>query len=68
MVDIGDRAQEHDQHHLSKALAHHHSRPQADARKDCIDCGDPIPVARRNASPHAQRCADCQTAFEGAPS
>ncbi|NTV94121.1 MAG: TraR/DksA family transcriptional regulator [Thiobacillus sp.] len=30
----------------------------------CADCGNPIPAARMVANPAAQRCIDCQTAFE----
>ncbi len=33
---------------------------------ECVDCGDPIPEARRLALPSARRCAGCQTSFEGA--
>ncbi len=31
---------------------------------DCIDCGDPIPAARRAALPSAERCIRCQTNAE----
>lgn len=31
---------------------------------DCIDCGHPIPPARRAALPSAQRCIGCQTKSE----
>lgn len=30
----------------------------------CIDCGEPIPVARLTAQPEAARCIACQTRFE----
>lgn len=30
----------------------------------CIDCGDEIPKARRDAAPNAMRCIDCQSIFE----
>ncbi len=32
---------------------------------DCADCGEPIPWPRLMAQPAAERCADCQRAFEG---
>jgi len=32
---------------------------------DCRDCGDPIPLPRLMVQPQAERCAFCQTAFEG---
>ncbi|MFJ2987859.1 TraR/DksA C4-type zinc finger protein [Collimonas sp. NPDC087041] len=31
----------------------------------CITCEEPIPVARRAAVPHAQRCTGCQQHHEG---
>jgi len=31
---------------------------------DCSDCGEPIPWPRLMAQPAAERCADCQRAFE----
>jgi phage/conjugal plasmid C-4 type zinc finger TraR family protein len=31
----------------------------------CIDCGDRILEARREALPSAERCIDCQINFEG---
>ena len=37
------------------------SRPD---RGFCEDCGDPIPEARRAASPGARRCVDCQTVYD----
>ncbi len=31
---------------------------------ECVECGEPIPVARLLVNPAAQRCIACQTAFE----
>lgn len=31
---------------------------------ECIDCGDPIPKARRKAVPGVQRCVPCQSLSE----
>ena len=31
---------------------------------DCADCGEPIPWPRLMAQPAAERCAECQRAFE----
>lgn len=31
---------------------------------DCVDCGEPIPLARLRVQPAAKRCAACQAAFE----
>ena len=33
-------------------------------RTDCKDCGCAIPEERRNAAPFAERCIECQQAFE----
>ena len=30
----------------------------------CVDCGEPIPSARRRAVPGCVRCIDCQEEFE----
>jgi len=30
----------------------------------CLDCGEPIPEARRKAVPGCTRCVTCQTEFE----
>ena len=32
--------------------------------KQCEDCGEGIPEARRAAAPGCQRCAECQGIFE----
>lgn len=31
---------------------------------DCLDCGEEIPQARREASPGCRRCLDCQNLYE----
>jgi len=31
---------------------------------DCVDCAEPIPLARLRVQPAAARCAACQVAFE----
>lgn len=31
---------------------------------DCVDCGEPIDIARRMALPSARRCITCQEARE----
>lgn len=43
--------------------------PKGPSRKDCEECGDPIPEARRKAIPGVKLCVTCQTerdAEEGA--
>lgn len=32
--------------------------------ENCIDCADPIPAARRQANPNANRCLECQQYHE----
>lgn len=32
--------------------------------EDCVQCGYPIPAARRAAAPFAERCVECQEAKE----
>ncbi|WP_462322672.1 TraR/DksA C4-type zinc finger protein [Halochromatium sp.] len=34
-------------------------------RDDCIDCGEPIPLARLRQVPGATRCTGCQHHHEG---
>lgn len=38
-----------------------HGRPSA---TECVECGDLIPEARRQACPGCQRCVCCQTEYE----
>ena len=35
---------------------------------DCVDCGEPIPLARLRVQPAALRCTACQAASERVPS
>lgn len=37
---------------------------QGGGAEDCVDCGEPIPPARRAAVPWTCRCADCQAIVE----
>jgi phage/conjugal plasmid C-4 type zinc finger TraR family protein len=43
--------------------------PRAANRKvrprDCVRCGDPIPLRRLRAVPDTEHCIDCQAAVEG---
>ena len=49
------------------ALARMKARAIASApsRKECRDCGEAIPEARRKAMPGCVRCVQCETEFEG---
>ena len=35
-----------------------------EAAANCIDCGEPIPLARRQALPHVRLCVSCQSERE----
>lgn len=35
--------------------------PTGDGTQDCVECGEPIPEARRRALPGAHTCVDCQS-------
>lgn len=36
------------------------SGPTGESAADCVDCGEPIPEARRKALPGVKLCIDCQ--------
>lgn len=64
-VDIIDRAQELEEAEREAAIRRHRSLSASTAASgDCIDCGDPIPLARRKAAPAACRCIWCQQESE----
>lgn len=61
MTDIFDRAQELEALQRDAAIAEARSHaPHGHSEKFCIDCGEPIPDARRDAIPGCLRCLDCQ--------
>lgn len=35
--------------------------PVGEGTRDCVECGEPIPDARRRALPSARTCIDCQS-------
>lgn len=43
-----------------------HPRPAGEGLgvRECVDCGDRIPDARKKAVPGCQKCIGCQNAFE----
>lgn len=47
-----------------EAVRRAHERLVGEGRPDCMDCGEPIPRARRLAMPASVRCIRCQTIFE----
>ena len=38
--------------------------PSGASLKECEDCGEPIPEARRQAMPGVRRCVGCQAEFD----
>ena len=71
MPDLVDQAQEREEAERDAALASFRRGPEAaldvPSTGVCIDCGDDIAPARRQALPHARRCIDCQELRERAP-
>ena len=67
-MDDFDRAQELDARFLEMSLdAHRRSRLPGRSlcvTEHCIDCGEAISLARRDASPGCIRCVTCQEQFE----
>lgn len=60
MADNADIASELAAMRLEDSLASH-LLPSAPAHHDeCLDCGQPIPAARRQAAPWATTCIECQ--------
>lgn len=70
MTDIIDRAQEIEtfarDRALERVLGKAHERGPDDLVA-CVDCGDAIEMARREAQPGALRCVDCAAALERRP-
>lgn len=65
MSDIIDRASEREAEFLAEALARHQRQPEnRGSLKNCTDCGEPIPEARRLAVSGCLRCIDCQELHE----
>ncbi len=53
--------QEQIDHSIEDAVERARSQlPRGESRRDCEECGAPIPQARREAVPGVQLCIDCQ--------
>lgn len=67
-MDIYDQATLREEEQREAALAAMQEQVQAalqhEGTVDCIDCGEPIGAARKQAQPTACRCIDCQTLWE----
>jgi phage/conjugal plasmid C-4 type zinc finger TraR family protein len=66
-MDQFDQAQELDARFRRQALELQKrvSSYGGESRTNCLDCGDPIPEARRKILPGCIRCIECAMMFEG---
>jgi phage/conjugal plasmid C-4 type zinc finger TraR family protein len=66
MADIADRAQ-NEMYWTRKAMEQNRVQlnPIGASAHWCIECGDPIPEARRQAVPGVQLCVECQQEADG---
>lgn len=65
MSDIFDRAQEQAQRWNDNAVNARARLPATVAvNTECLECGEPISPARREAAPYATRCVECQSYVE----
>ena len=70
MTDIVDRAQELEDRLRAEALAAHRAShivgdgEQTVRPRDCLQCGDEIPMDRLLRHRSAVRCTPCQTLYE----
>ncbi|KAF1071012.1 MAG: Protein TraR [Pseudomonas citronellolis] len=63
MADLADHANDLMLERLESLLSARQREAEPSAM-ECIDCGDPIPSARRLAAPGCCRCLDCQAMDE----
>jgi phage/conjugal plasmid C-4 type zinc finger TraR family protein len=63
MADEADLAQASEAFHMTLAMRRRNT-DTGDSLTHCIDCGELIPQARREAVRGCQRCIDCQEAAE----
>ena len=64
-MDIADQASDREMADREFALAARRAaRPAGHSTSHCLDCGEPIPAARRQAVPGVTLCVECQTVQE----
>ena len=64
-ADELDLAQFHTDQAIEHAIAAiRHQSTKGEGRRECVDCGTPIPAARLIHVPNANRCCTCQDQFE----
>lgn len=62
-MDDADRAELEQERAMERALAERAmGRPIGVSALFCVDCGEPIPLARRQAVPGVMCCVPCQQA------
>lgn len=70
MTDVIDRASEYEEQVLKNALARQRQRANltyktlVDSALECADCGEVIPLKRRQAALGCKRCVECQQILE----
>ncbi|MGE4334544.1 MAG: TraR/DksA family transcriptional regulator [Pigmentiphaga sp.] len=65
MADDADRAQaQMEMEEGWRQAARRRGGPAGHGPTECIDCGEEIPLARRQAVPGCKRCVNCQEMFE----
>lgn len=64
MADVIDRAQAQADFHLQREIDRTASDPSAESEPFCVECGDTIPEARREAVPGCRFCVTCQMELE----
>ena len=62
-MDALDRAQQQEEMERAIALSRHGSTTHLPSRKECADCGEPIPELRRRLG-GVRFCVECQGFFE----
>lgn len=66
MTDMFDKAQELEEMQRQHNLARHHSKTQQmiNTTPYCDECGDEIPLKRRQMLPNVSTCVECQHIIE----
>lgn len=63
-IDRATAQAEYEEQERLARLERRLKRPNFIGTTRCVDCGDPIPAARRAANPQACRCSECQHYLE----
>lgn len=65
MADPIDIAQANSERWIDNVINAHEGLPREVASNcECLECGEPISPARREAVPYAKTCVECQTYIE----